>query len=813
MGELPRGTVTFLFTDIEGSTRLLHERGADEYAKALGEHRRVLRGAFERHGGVEVDTQGDAFFVAFPTVPGAVEAAGEAQQALALPVRMGLHTGTPLLTRDGYVGADVHLAARIAAAGHGGQVLVSAATAAGVGNDLTSLGEHRLKDFDDPVALFQLGADEFPPLKTISNTNLPRPASSFVGREREVDDITALLRNGARFVTLTGPGGSGKTRLAIESAAELVGDLPAGVFWVGLASLLDPGLVIPTVAQTLGAKEELHAHIGEHELLLLLDNLEHVIDAAPELAALAEACPNLRLLVTSRELLHVRGEVEYEVLPLAEPDAVELFCVRAQVNPGPGAEELCRRLDNLPLALELAAARAKVLTPDQMLERLSQRLDLLKGGRATDPRQQTLRATIEWSTELLSDEERQLFARLAIFSGGCMLEAAEAIADADLDTLQALVEKSLIRFTNGRFWMLETIREFGRERLEELPEAASLGRRHAEWYLRFAEERRRANTRAILDELEADHDNIRAARAWFAANGEIDAELELVAAVATFVDTHGYWREQLTAVESALARADRASPAAQAFGWAALAGAAYSTGDLHRAGDAAARSHALHTHVDNQLGTCTMLILLGLVAAEQEDYERATEFFAEARTLAVRLGERNHIAAAAQNLGLYALIRGDLVESKALTEEALEIFREIGDERGVLPSLENLGIVALREGRLDRAAELLLESLERSATIDYRYGIFNALVALAALAAAEGGLERAGQLLGAADSVREETGGERYELLEARLYEETTERLLTELGEVGLEASYSRGRSLSLAEAVGYALGRDLLDA
>jgi hypothetical protein len=454
VSELPRGTVTFLFTDIEGSTRLLDELGAEAYGVALGEHRRVLRDAFERHGGVEVDTQGDAFFVAFPTAPGALGAAREAQDALEVPVRMGLHTGTPLLTEQGYVGADVHRAARIAAAGHGGQVLLSAATKELVEASVSDLGEHRLKDFEEPTRIFQLGTTEFPPLKTISNTNLPRPASSFVGRAREVAELVALLRDGARLVTLSGPGGAGKTRLALEAATELVPDFRAGVFWIALATIRDPALVMDTVATTLGAKDGVATHVGNRELLLLLDNYEQVVETAPELAALLAGCPNLRLLVTSRELLQLEGEVEYRIPPLAEGEAVELFCARSRLDPDADIGELCRRLDHLPLAVELAAALTNVLTPAQILDRIGERLDLLKGGRATDPRQQTLRATIEWSTDLLSDGEQRLFAQLAVFSGGCTLGAAEEILGAELDTVQALVEKSLVRFTSGRFWML-----------------------------------------------------------------------------------------------------------------------------------------------------------------------------------------------------------------------------------------------------------------------------------------------------------------------------------------------------------------------
>src|SRR5262245_13645007 len=427
--DLPSGTVTFLFTDVEGSTKLLHELGAETYAQAIADHRVVVREACRVESGIEVDTQGDAFFYAFPSAPGAVGAAQAITDALAagqIHLRIGVHTGTPLVTDEGYVGDDVHFAARVAASAHGGQVVLSEATRALVDGALvTDLGEHRLKDIAGAVSLFQLGSERFPPLKTISNTNLPRPASSFVGRERERDELVDLLRNGTRVVTLSGPGGSGKTRLAIEAAAELVPEFKAGVFWVGLAALRDPVLVTETVAQTLGAKDGLAEHIEERELLLLLDNFEQVVEAAPDLGQLLESCPNLKLLVTSRELLRVQGEVEYAVPPLAEPEAVELFCTRAQLEPDETIAELCGRLDALPLALGSSGARMSFLFPAQILESLSQPLDLLRGGRDAETRQQTLRSTIEWSYELLDGPEQDLFARLAVFRGGCSLEAAE----------------------------------------------------------------------------------------------------------------------------------------------------------------------------------------------------------------------------------------------------------------------------------------------------------------------------------------------------------------------------------------------------
>ena len=490
--DLPTGTVTFLFTDVEGSTALLHELGAGAYAEALAKHRRVVREACAGEGGVEVDTQGDAFFFAFPSAPGAVAAARGITDALAqgpIHLRIGLHSGTPVVTDEGYVGDDVHLAARIAASGHGGQVVLSQATRGlADGLSLTDLGEHRLKDIAEPVPIFQVGDETFPPLKSISNTNLPRPASSFIGRERERDDVVRELQGGARLLTLTGPGGSGKTRLALEAAAELVPAYKAGVFWVGLAALREPSLVTETIAQTLGAKDGLAGHIGDREMLLLLDNLEQVIPVAPELSGLLRACPNLGLLVTSRELLRVQGEVGYPVPPLASSDAVELFCERSRLDPSDEITELCARLDDLPLAVELAAARTKALSPTQILERLSDRLDLLRGGRDAETRQQTLRATIGWSYGLLSEDEQRVFRSLAVLVGGGTLEAAEAVATADLDTVQSLVEKSLLRFTNERYWMLETIREFALGELDRNDEAREAGERHTEYFLAAAGE-------------------------------------------------------------------------------------------------------------------------------------------------------------------------------------------------------------------------------------------------------------------------------------------------------------------------------------
>ena len=627
--DLPSGTVTLLFTDIESSTRLLAELGPEAYAKALAEHRRRLREAFVRRAGVEVDTQGDAFFVAFPTAVGALEAAQEGQQALAaspIRVRIGLHTGTPHLAEEGYVGQDVHKAARIAAAGHGGQVLLSKETQVLMKAYLqvTDLGEHRLKDFDGPVWIFQVGSERFPPLKTISNTNLPRPASSFVGREREVSDVASLIRQGARLVTLTGPGGTGKTRLAIEAASELVPEHRSGVFWIALAGLRDPALVLDTIGQTLGANDGPAEHIGEREMLLLLDNLEQVVGVAPELAVLVERCPNLRLLGTSRERLRVRGEVEYRVLPLAEPEAVELFSARARTNPDDTIRELCRALDNLPLALELAAARARSLSVRQILERLSRRLDLLQGGRDADARQQTLRATIDWSYDLLSPEERRLFARLSVFSGGWTLEAAEAVVEAELDTLQSLIDKSLVRFLDERYSMLETIRDFASERLQESTEAQDLQRKHAEHFLAVAEEAEPylpAYQREWIDRLEVEHDNLRAAFDRLESFGETQLALRLAGALSRFWLVKGHLAEGRRRLGAAL-DADDHPTAARAK---ALDGASMT------ADDAASRVHAeeglaLHRALGDAWGIAHSQLTLGSAVAI-DDMPMARELY------------------------------------------------------------------------------------------------------------------------------------------------------------------------------------------
>ncbi len=808
MRDLPSGTVTLLFTDIEGSTRLLDDLGPERYRDLLAEHRRVLRELFERYHGYEVDYEGDAFFVAFQRAADAVAVAREGQAALAsgpLRVRMGLHTGEPLVDPPKYVGRDVHLAARIMSAGHGGQVVLSTETRDSIdGVELRDLGEHRLKDFAEPVRLFQLGNESFPPLKTISNTNLPRPASSFVGREREVAEVTALVRGGARLVTLTGPGGSGKTRLAIEAAAELVPELKAGVFWVGLATVRDPRVVEQSIEQALGAQVALADHIGEREMLLLLDNLEQVIDAAPDLAALVEACPNLTMLVTSRELLRVRGEVEYEVLPLADPDAVELFSGRAQLPPSPAIEELCRRLDNMPLALELAAARTKALAPERILERLGERLDLFRGGRDADARQQTLRATIEWSYELLSGEEQQFLARLGVFAGGCTLEAAERVAYADLDTLQSLVEKSLVRHTDGRFWMLETIREYAVQQLEESGAAEDVRENQAAFFLALAESANlcveRMDSAARYDLVAPEADNVREALRWLLASGDVERAAAMTVALEQFWVTTSpaegaRWTAEL------LDRGEEVSPALRARLLRVRGGMAYIVGEFEEGTYWHARALEAFRELEDDAGTGHMLIRGAIEAHRSGDRTLARALCEEG------LGLDRSAAGRAQALGTLA----DIAFDEGRTEEALDLLDESAELAGGIGNgwLQSHSLLARAEyglmlGRPEDAQPALREALAIARSIGDRQWMLWG-VALAAWAACEEGrLSRAGSLWGALEGESERAPIGQWEKGERDTF---AARIVRDVPE--FEQAAAEGRRLTLAETVELALSLD----
>jgi predicted ATPase/class 3 adenylate cyclase len=730
--DLPSGTITFLFTDVEGSTRLVRELGAAGYAQALAEHRRVLRAAFAAHGGVEVDTQGDSFFIAFPTAPGALRAAAAAADGLAVgPIRMraGIHTGTPHLTEEGYVGVDVHRAARIAACGHGGQVLVSASTASLVGTDgLRDLGEHWLKNMPASERIYQFGEGAFPPLKSLQQANLPFPTTPFLGREKELTEVLGLLsREDIRLLTLTGPGGTGKTRLALQAAAELAPGYAHGVWWVSLAPLRDPGLVLETAAHALGAKDDLAREIADRSMLLLLDNFEQVVEAAAGLAGLLASCPKLDLLVTSREALHVTGEHEYPVPPLVREESVGFFLARARaLQPGFAADEtiseICRRLDDLPLALELAAARVKALSSGQILARLEQRLPLLTGGpRDVPERQRTLRATIEWSHELLSPEEQRLFARLAVFRGGCTLEGAEDVAGADLDILQSLVDKSLVRHTDDRYWMLETIREYALERFEESRDAGLVCDRHASFFLQLAESAERELTGADqsrwLERLAQEHENLRTALERFLAGGEAELALRLAASLVIFWFVRGHYGEGRAWLDRGLAEpmADESPAFAKALWGAGLLAALSDDHDLAPA--LLERGLAVARRVGDQSALARCLVVLGLLAFFRDETVEARALFEESIDAARGAGDLWCLADVLGTLGSICPLQGDLEAAEAAGQEALSIARPAGDQQGVRMALFGLALAALRRGEAETVTYLAGEGLAISRDI------------------------------------------------------------------------------------------------
>jgi predicted ATPase/class 3 adenylate cyclase/DNA-binding CsgD family transcriptional regulator len=769
MRDLPTGTVTLLFTDIEGSTLLLQQLG-ERYAEMLATCRQLLRTAFQQWNGVEVDTQGDAFFVAFARASDAVSAAVDMQRALAshdwpngaaVAMRIGLHTGEPTRTAEGYIGMDVHQTARIMSTAYGGQVLLSQTTRDLVEHDLPDgvslrdLGEYRLKDLHRSSHLYQLAIvgllADFPPLKTLDSrpNNLPVQLTPLIGRAQEVAAIQDLLqREDVRLVTLTGPGGTGKTRLGLQVAAELSDLFTDGVYFVNLAPISDPELVVPTVAQTLGIREvagqslpeRLKEEVQYKQLLLVLDNFEQVVSAALAVTDLLGACPKLKLLVTSREVLRVRAEHEFAVPPLAVPDpthlpelaqlsqyaAVALFIQRAQaVKPAfqvtaanaPAVAEICVRLDGLPLAIELAAVRIKLLPPQALLARLGQRLAVLTGGAKDVPaRQQTLRNTIEWSYQLLDAQEQQLFRRLSAFVGGCTLEAIEAVCDAldnnngavsVLDGVASLIDKSLLQQTERegeepRLVMLETIREYGLETLETSGEMEGTRRAQAVYYLRLAEEAEPELTgpqqTMWLERLEREHENLRAVLHWSLekagdeeATQRKETALRLGAALRRFWLMHGHLSEGRSFLEQALT---------------------------------ARRGIVASVRVKALLAAASLAVFV-------DDTERAERLCEESLTLCRELGDRAGIAFSLYLLGMVANTTGSLATARMYTEEALALGREVGDMGGIAWSLNSLAILVSEQGEYSRAHALFEESLAMHRASGDKRGIAISLFRLA----------------------------------------------------------------------------------
>ena len=714
MSELPTGTITFLFSDIEGSTRLA--QGLDAaWPPLLERHQEIARAVWSAHGGIEVGTDGDSFFVVFSMASQAVTAAADVQRALAsepwpvgseIRVRIGLHTGAGLLSGGTYVGLDVHRAARVSAAGNGGQVLLTDATHALLGGSLppnTSLkdhGEHKLKDLSRAERIWELSIDglrtDLPPLRTLNAipNNLPTQLTSFLGRQRELAEAQRLLTEG-RLLTLTGPGGTGKTRLSLQIAADSTDRFPDGVYYVPLGQIAMSELVVPTIAQAVGVVDpgsrpldRLVEQIGEKCVLLVLDNFEQVIDAAAQVNELLARAPKISVLITSRSPLRVYGEREYPVPPLGVPDpkhlpslaglsqfeSVALFIERAMavrpdfaVNSGnaPAVAEICARLDGLPLAIELAAARIRLLSPQAIMDRLGDRMGLLSSGARDLPeRQQTLRGAIAWSHDLLDEVDRRVFARISVFAGGATLDAAQMVlfdagepGDA-LDAIGSLVDKSLIRQETQadgepRFRMLETIREFALEQLVACGEEEALRERHAACVLGFAE---RAGAEVFgpdqatwLDRFEAEHDNIRAAMSWALARDRAETAMPLLVACWRFWQMRGYLQEARERANQVL--------------------------DLPSAAQ----------HPDTRAAA---LEAAGGIAYWQADFSAARGWYQEALDLARASGDDRRIANALYNLSFaFALTRDDQAGAKRTAAEVLEIARRLGDDALVARSL------------------------------------------------------------------------------------------------------------------------------
>jgi predicted ATPase len=780
--DLPSGTVTFLFTDVEGSTKLLHALGDAAYADALGEHRRLLREAFARHGGVEVDTQGDAFFVAFPTATGAIDAADDGIRALApgpITIRIGIHTGDPLATDEGYVGIDVHRAARVAAVAHGGQILLTAATASSADErDLLDLGDHHLKDLAAPERLFQLGDRSFPPLKSISPSHLPTPTTPFVGRGDEVAGVADLLRDpDTRLVTVTGPGGIGKTRLAIEAANGAVTSFPGGLWWVALAPLRDASTAEASIADALTIREDgaeidlgtaVERQLGGRRTLLLLDNAEHLLpEIAEGIGALLAAAPSVVLLVTSRERLQVAGERISDVPVMSPDDAEAFFLGRAEaigvpVGPSEALTTLLDRLDRLPLALQLAAARLRIFSVDQLLERLSARLDLFAGDRDADPRQRTLRATIEWSHDLLGEDEQVLFRRLSVFAGGGTLAAVEAIVHGDVDTLQALLDKALVqrREQNGepRFWMLETIRGFASERAEAAGELAVLRADHAAWYRDLAVTAEAALRAGDPEEihvalLEQDIENLHGALSFGLEVGDHDLVRSIVAALPMYWVMRGRLSEARSWIERGL-ELDPAPDDLRRRLLSNLAMVASLQGDHQVAVDAADRAADLASELGGATDRIEELRERGFAALLKGEWSTAEPVYEELFALATDVNNGVRISSSRLNLATVANKTGRHDRAHALLGENLAFVRSRGQSRCEATTLAMLAENAIFRDRPTEAAEPARTAAVRSSQIGDDPLLIYSLELVAASAADGGDGRKAARLLGAADEAR-----------------------------------------------------------
>src|SRR5213080_3205376 len=777
---LPTGTVTFFFSDIEGSTRLIQQLG-ERYPDVLLAHHAIQREALAANGGHELRTEGDSFFIVFGSALEACAGAAAVQKRLhayqwpdggPVRVRIGLHTGEATLVGNEYLGLDVHRAARVASAGHGGQVLVSETTRVLVDNALPAgltlrdLGLHRLKDLARPERLFQLTVEglpaDFPPLKTLeaAPNNLPTQLTSFIGRDDQVREATHLLAR-SRLLTLTGPGGTGKTRLSLEIAAGVLDEFADGVYFVPLSAVHDPELVASAIAQALaisttGSRRPIDAlleHLREKHILLVLDNFEQVLEAATIATELLEGSVGLRVLVSSRTALRVSGEQEFPVPPLALPDlkalpslsalsqfeAVRLFIERAvAVKPdfratnenAPAIAGICERVDGLPLAIELAAARIKLFSPQALLSRLEKSLTALgSGARDLPSRQQTLRGAIQWSYDMIDAPGRRLLARFSVFARGGSLEQVEAVCGPAedvggdvVDMLDQLADQSLVRrlpdFSEPRFLMLQTIREFAAEQLEQSDEAAAIKDRHVQAFIGLAQQAQPhvfgSRRKEWLDRLEMEDDNLRAALDWTLATGDARNAMLLSACLWRFWQMRGHIHEGRARVVAALALPkSRDYPMERLQALEAAGGLAYWQADMESAqrfydecleltrttGDKRALANALYNAAFPNV-------------VNMRESERPRALLLEALPLFRELGDQSSVGRTLWGLGNGYYFDRDYPTAKTTLEESHAVFRTIDDRFGLGWALHTHGLVSLKMGDIEAARKDFLEAIE-----------------------------------------------------------------------------------------------------
>jgi predicted ATPase/class 3 adenylate cyclase len=849
VGELPTGTVTMLFSDIEGSTALLGRLG-DRYGEALAAQRALMRAAISASGGREMGTEGDSFFVVFGSAAEAVACCVAAQRALAghawpggveVRVRMGLHSGEPVRHQDGYVGMDVHRAARIAAAAHGGQVVLSDATRLLVqsrlpaGVSVRDLGLHRLKDLPAPERIYQLAApglaERFPPLKSLgSAAGLPVPPTALVGRDEEIERLRAVLaRPGARLVTLTGTGGIGKTRLAVQAAAGLPDEFPDGLWWVGLAPVSRGQQVLGALAQVLGVREEegagleraVAARLEGRRMLIVLDNAEHLLpDVADVVVRLLAASDRLVVLATSRERLQLSAEYVYPVPPLSAADAVALLQERAAAAGVPAGQpqildRLCARLDRLPLALELAAARLRVFSPAQLLDRIDSRLDLFTGPRDAEPRHRTLRATIQWSHDLLAEPEQALFRRLAVFAGDCTLDAADSVCQPEPGALDGLLDKCLVvrgdDAPEPRFGMLESIRAFAAERLAADSEAPMLRARHA-GYFRALAQRMDAALRAGEPEegpvavLAADIGNLRAAAEFGLETGDTQLVRQITAALHMYWQVHGLYTEARSWLDRALALDDTQDPTRQRL-LSALANIARIQGDYPAAQTASDEAASLAMALAGETELFESLQARVDAAESRDDLHTAEALLQEALAVALAAGNGVGTSACRLNLAWVANQQGRHDEADDLLAENLPFVRARGQIRCEGYTLAGMADTSIRRGHLPDCAAPALLGATRALQIGDKSLAASCLDMFTVAVAAAGDQRRAAAILAAIDAARHAMGIEPDS--DDQALRQQALKLLDPRGQ-DFALGHAEGQALDLPAALSLAASADL---